>query len=145
MQRSKSCNPFYAYPTWWCAKEWIELANLIPMFHKSGIQNGYNIKYLIRMPVDYFDAQGGKSLDEKDRSKKWADFSDRLSGWMAGQKNVNKSMIVKYLRGADGKMLDNVDVHHSKMKCRTMPILRFGKCLISLLQTLWVFCQPWQG
>lgn len=107
-------NPFYAYPTWWCAKEWIELANLIPMFHKSGIQNGYNIKYLIRMPVDYFDAQGGKSLDEKDRSKKWADFSDRLSGWMAGQKNVNKSMIVKYLRGADGKMLDNVDVQPLK-------------------------------
>ncbi|WP_026995838.1 hypothetical protein [Flectobacillus major] len=107
-------NPFYAYPTWWCAKEWIELANLIPMFHKSGIQNGYNIKYLIRMPVDYFDAQGGKSLDEKDRSKKWSDFSDRLSGWMAGQKNVNKSMIVKYLRGADGKMLDNVDVQPLK-------------------------------
>lgn len=102
--------PFYSYPTWWCAQEWIELANLIPMFHKSGIQNGYNIKYLIRMPHDYFDAQGLGKLDDKEKAKKWASFSDKLSGWMAGQKNVNKSMIVRYLRGADGKMMDNVDI-----------------------------------
>lgn len=107
-------NPFYAYPTWWCAKEWIELANLIPIFHKSGIQNGYNIKYLIKMPHDYFDAQSGKALDERERSKKWSDFSDNLSKWMSGQKNVNKAMFVKYLRGADGKMMDNVEVQPLK-------------------------------
>jgi hypothetical protein len=102
--------PFYAFPSWWCAQEWIELANLIPTFHKSGITNGYNIKYLIRMPQDYFDKEGNRTADEKSVKKKWGDFSDNLSNWLAGKKNVNKTMLVKYLRGSDGKMLDNVDV-----------------------------------
>jgi hypothetical protein len=102
-------NPYYSYPSWWCSKEWIELANLIPLFHKSGIKNGYNIKYLIKMPKDYFDPSG-KTLDEKESKKRWADFGANLDKWMAGDENVNKTMLVKYLRGSDGKAQDNVDV-----------------------------------
>lgn len=102
--------PHYAFASWWCAQDAIELANLIMAFHKNGILNGYNIKYLIRMPQDYFDSQGGRSVEAKDTKKRWSDFSDNLSKWLAGTDNVNKSMLIKYLRGTDGKMLDNVDV-----------------------------------
>lgn len=102
--------PHYAFPSWWCAQDAIELANLIMAFHKNGILNGYNIKYLIRMPQDYFDREGGKNTDAKDVKDRWAGFGDNLSKWLAGQENVNKTMLVKYLRGSDGKMLDNVDV-----------------------------------
>lgn len=103
-------NPFYAYPSWWCAKEWIELANLIPIFHKNGIKNGYNIKYLIKMPRDYFDKEGNRTLDDKESKKRWSDFGANLDKWMSGEENVNKTMLVKYLRGSDGKAQDNVDV-----------------------------------
>lgn len=103
-------NPFYAFPSWWCAQEWIELANLIPLFHKSGLMNGYNIKYLIRMPNDYFDKEGERTVDDKIKKEKWSKFSDNLSSWLSGTKNVNKTMLVKYLRGSDGKAMDNVDV-----------------------------------
>ena len=103
-------NPYYSYPAWWCARSWIELANLIPIFHYNGIKNGYNIKYLIRMPMDYFDVEGKKQLDEKAVKGKWKDFSEKLNSWMAGEKQVNKTMLIKYLRGGDGKMMDNVDV-----------------------------------
>lgn len=103
-------NPFYSYPSWWCAQEWIELSNLIPIFHKNGIKNGYNIKYLIKMPKDYFDKEGNKVLDEKSIARKWADFSNNLSNWLAGEKQVNKALLVKYLRSSDGKSQDNVDV-----------------------------------
>ena len=106
--------PFYSFPSWWCSEEAIELANLIIAFHKNGILNGYNIKYLIRMPSDHFDKDGSRSVDGKDSKARWSKFSDNLSGWLAGQKNVNKTMIIKYLRGSDGKMMDNVDVQPLK-------------------------------
>lgn len=106
----KPGQPFYAFPSWWCAKESIELANLIKAFHKSGIMNGYNIKYLIRMPQDYFDRDGNRNVDAKEVKERWSKFSDNLSSWLAGQENVNKTMLIRYLRGADGKALDSVDV-----------------------------------
>lgn len=106
--------PFYSFPTWWCSEEAIELANLIIAFHKNGILNGYNIKYLIRMPADHFDKEGSRNVDGKESKARWSKFSDGLSGWLAGQKNVNKTMIIKYLRGSDGKMMDNVDVQPLK-------------------------------
>ncbi|WP_375445758.1 hypothetical protein [uncultured Fibrella sp.] len=105
-----SGNPHYAFPSWWGAAEWIELANLIPVFHKSGITNGYNIKYLIKIPKDYFDTEGGKPVPVDKVRQKWSEFSDNLSNWLAGTKNVNKSLILKYLRGEDGKPLDSIEV-----------------------------------
>lgn len=102
--------PFYAFPSWWCAEEAIELANLITAFHKNGILNGYNIKYLIRMPQDYFDKDGKRNLDAKEVQARWSKYSDNLSNWLAGQKNVNKTMLIRYMRGNDGKAMDNIDV-----------------------------------
>ncbi|MGM9508613.1 hypothetical protein ACS5NO_12830 [Larkinella sp. GY13] len=105
-----SGNPHYAFPSWWGASEWIELANLIPVFHRSGITNGYNIKYLVKMPKDYFDTEGGKPLPVEKIHARWREFSENLSQWMAGTKNVNKTLILKYLRGDDNKPLDSIDV-----------------------------------
>ncbi len=105
-----SGNPYYAFPSWWGAAEWIELANLIPIFHKSGLQNGYNIKYLIKIPRDYFDTEGGRIVPPEKVRQKWSEFSDNLSSWLAGTKNVNKSLILKYVRGEDNKPLDSIEV-----------------------------------
>lgn len=105
-----SGNPFYAFPSWWCSRDWIEVANLIPLFHKSGLQNGYNIKYLIKMPMDYFDKEGGKDLTPKEVKAKWATFGENMRKWLSGVDNVNKGMLVRYLRGEDGKALDSIDV-----------------------------------
>jgi hypothetical protein len=105
-----SGNPYYAFPSWWCSRDWIEVANLIPLFHKSGLKNGYNIKYLIRMPKDYFDQEGGKNLEPGEVKRRWEKFGENLKGWLSGVDNVNKSMLVKYLRGNDGKALESIDV-----------------------------------
>lgn len=105
-----SGNPFYAFPSWWCSRDWIEVANLIPLFHKSGLKNGYNIKYLIKMPKDYFDQEGGRDLEPEAIKKKWADFGNNLKQWLSGVDNVNKSLLVRYLRGDDGKSLESIDV-----------------------------------
>ena len=106
----QSGNPHYAFPSWWGASEWIELANLIPVFHRSGITNGYNIKYLVKMPKDYFDYEAGKPLDAPKVAAKWRNFGDNLSSWMAGTKNVNKTLLLKYMRDEQGKPNDAIDV-----------------------------------
>ncbi|MPR36563.1 hypothetical protein [Salmonirosea aquatica] len=106
--------PNYAFPSWWCAEEAIELANLITAFHKNGILNGYNIKYLIKMPQDYFDKEGSRNLDSKEIKARWSKWGDNLSSWLSGSENVNKSMLVKYMRGADQKALDSVMVEPLK-------------------------------
>ena len=103
-------NPYYSYPSWWCASPWIELANLIPIFHQNGIQNGYNIKYVIKMPKDYFDKQGNRMLDQKIIDGKWSAWGENLQKWFTGAKNVNKTLVLRYLRGVDGKSLDNIEV-----------------------------------
>lgn len=105
-----SGNPWYDFPSWWLSKDWIELANLIPLFHKSGIKNGYNLKYLIKMPRDYFDKEGTKELDAKVIAGKWAAFGENLKQWLSGVDNVNKSLLTRYLRTEDGKALDSIDV-----------------------------------
>jgi len=105
-----SGQPFYDFASWWLSKDWIELANLIPLFHISGIKNGYNLKYLIKMPRDYFDKDGDKELDSKVVAAKWTAFGENLKKWLSGVDNVNKSLLVKYLRAEDGKALDSVDV-----------------------------------
>ena len=105
-----SGNPFYAFPSWWCSRDWIEVANLIPLFHKSGLKNGYNIKYLIKMPKDYFDKEGGRDLEPSAIQAKWAKFGESLKTWLSGVDNVNKSLLVRYLRSDDNKALESIDV-----------------------------------
>ena len=103
-------NPFYAYPSWWTAADWIELANMIPLFHKAGIQNGYNIKYLIKMPQDYFDREGQRALEAKEVKDRWGKFSESMKKLLSGTDNVDKALVVKYMRDAMGKAMDSIDV-----------------------------------
>jgi hypothetical protein len=104
-------NPYYSFPSWWGAKEWIELANLIPIFHKNGIKNGYNIKYIIKMPADYFDGVGaGKENAKQLITQKWAEWEDNMRRMLSGEENVNKALVIKYMRGDGGSALDSIDV-----------------------------------
>lgn len=57
--------PFYAFASWWGTKSWTEVANKIPAYHLEGLTTGYNIKYLIKFPDDYFDKEGLETEEEK--------------------------------------------------------------------------------
>lgn len=46
---------YYYSPSWWGGENWIDLANVIPKFHKANIRNGYVIRLHIEYPKDYFD------------------------------------------------------------------------------------------
>lgn len=111
----RSGNPYYSYPAWWATQTWIELANLIPLFHKSGIENGYNLKYLIKMPKNYFDKDaGGKELTSKEIQNKWKEFSESMKKFLSGVDNVDKTILSKYTFGEDGKAMSGIEIEPIK-------------------------------
>lgn len=83
-------NPYYDVPDWYGSRKWTEVSNLIALFHFAGLTNGYNIKYIVRIPENYFDKYG----DEKEaKEKEWRQAMDRF---LAGVKNNGKPILEKY-------------------------------------------------
>lgn len=98
--------PFYAFPAWWGGEKWLEVSNLIPEFHISGLKNGYNIKYVIKIPVDYFIQQG--ITDEAEQRAAYVQLRNEMDNWLSGVKNVNKAIITRYFLGPDGKAVSGL-------------------------------------
>ena len=92
----------YFHPTYWGGSEWIELANVIPKFHKSNMKNGYVLRYHIEIPADYFlnttKYQKVKSNSIKakkciDRAKaKKQKFINDLNQILAGHDNAGRTI-----------------------------------------------------
>lgn len=90
----------------WSAKDWIEFANKIPRFKLSMIGRGMLVKYLVKIPRDYFekmypdgavDAEG-KPIENiaKYRAEKEIQFNEALSKHLTGEENANKLILTKY-------------------------------------------------
>ena len=96
---------YYPIPSWWGGWEWIELANQIPQFHKNNIANGYNIRWHIQIPVDYFldyeKYQSAATKSEKaeilkDQQEREQAFMDDVNEFLAGLANVGRTLFTKY-------------------------------------------------
>lgn len=96
---------YYPIPAWWGGWEWIELANHIPQFHKSNIQNGYNLRWHIQIPTDYFldyekyqsaSTESDKAEVLKDQQAKEQAFMDDVNEFLAGIANVGRTLFTKY-------------------------------------------------
>lgn len=92
--------PYYYYPTWQGAWNWIRLANCIPEFHLANMKNGFNIRFIIYVPEDYFL----RSLSEQDRKdtknlvknikKAKQKFKDKINTFLAGLENAGRALII---------------------------------------------------
>lgn len=92
--------PYYWKPRWSGSENWIRVANSIPVFHNGNLENGFNIRYVIRVPEDYFM----RSLSERQRkdeanlpthlaaAKKL--FKERLNTFLQGAENAGRGLIV---------------------------------------------------
>lgn len=96
---------YYPIPCWWGGWEWIELANLIPSFHKSNLQNGYNIRWHIEIPADYFldyeayEAavdEAGKTVVLENAKEKEQAFMDDINRFLADVTNAGRTVFTKY-------------------------------------------------
>lgn len=93
--------PYYDWAPWWGSEDWTGVSNLIPKFHKSGLLNGYNIKYHIEIPKSYFDKYG----DIENQKKAENDLKQNMDDFLSGTENVNKAFISKFATDEMGKVL----------------------------------------
>lgn len=83
-------NPYYSLPTWYGSLMWIELANTIPAWHLSGINNGYALRYIIEVSESYFDRLQDQTKITEAKAKLQLDLENCLSG----SENTSKSIYV---------------------------------------------------
>lgn len=99
----------YAVPSWWGAIETIQVLNKIPQFHKSGLDNGYNTKYHVKIPSVWLDKFGEEGTQE--RKNAFANLQEKMDQHLSGTQNVDKAIITEFLIDpASGKPLPGVEI-----------------------------------
>lgn len=88
---------YYDMPAYWGTRIWTGVSNEIPKFHASGLKNGYNLKYHIKIPRDYFLQFGDRKAQEAAEDEIMNSMNEMLSG----VENVDKAFVSKF--GVDGQ------------------------------------------
>ena len=109
---------YYFIPTWWGGKTWVSLANIIPVYHINNLGHGYNIRYHVEIPKDYFadtstSAQTPESRQQAKRAKDQArkDFIDNLNKFLQGVSNVGRTVVTEYeINRAAGKEFPGIKI-----------------------------------
>jgi len=122
---------YYYSPFWWGAKAWIELANSIPDFHQSNLKHGYNIRYHIEIPKDYFSgfSPAANTPQDMEESKKRETEAKRillqkLNDFLAGTGNSGRAMVTEYeLNRAMGKEFPGIKITPLKVDLQDKALL----------------------
>jgi len=92
--------PYYYDPHYAGSSIWIKVANAIPQFHLKNLENGFNIRYIIKVPEDYF-IRSMSQEDRKDTKKVRAHvqaakqkFKSKLNEFLAGVDNAGRGLII---------------------------------------------------
>jgi hypothetical protein len=97
---------YYDIPPMWGGRHWAVVSNKIPKFHSSGLDNGYNLKYHIKIPMGYFDQFG----DADARKKAELDLMANMNEMLAGVDNTDKVFVSKYALDANNKQLPGWEI-----------------------------------
>jgi hypothetical protein len=98
---------YYDIPPYWGTRRWTSVSNKIPIFHDSGLDNGYNVKYHIKIPMGYFD-QFGDSPEK--RKKAELDLMANMNEMLAGVENTDKVFVSKFAVDSTGKPLPGWEI-----------------------------------
>ena len=95
--------PYYPKCKWHGSLDWIKLANRIPIWHLSGIDHGYQIKYHIKIPMSYFDKF---PVEKREDIKK--QLRTDMNNWLSGAENVGKAFVSYKI--ANGTVTDEWEI-----------------------------------
>jgi hypothetical protein len=96
--------PYYSPPTWWGTRDYISLANRIPVWHDNALENGYNLKYHIIIPESYFD-----QFAPEERQEKRNEIRTQMDKFLSGTDNPMKSFI-SFSQRFDDKTADKWEI-----------------------------------
>jgi hypothetical protein len=100
---------FHPIAEWWGTESWTRVANSIPLFHEAGLKNGYNIKYHISFPDDYFDSYEGTE-DEINKDDMMNQTIDKMAKSLEGVSNANKAIVTVHKFLSDSKVESGVKI-----------------------------------
>ena len=102
-----SDNEYYPLPNWWTAKlsGWIDIANKVPKFIASALENQITIKWHIQIPYAYWEKRYPKSSfkTEDERRQAIEDEMDSIEENLTGDKGANKAIFSMFEVGINGK------------------------------------------
>lgn len=97
---------YYYTPAYWGGRQWISTSNQIPSFHHHNLENGYNIRFHIEVPFDYFvDKRAWQAAQSDEAAQKECldraltaeqKFVSELNEFLAGAAKSGKTVITKY-------------------------------------------------
>lgn len=97
--------PYHSIGEWWGTEDWTRVTNKIPIFHDSGLENGYNIKYHISVPDDYFKKdEYPEGMDEEKLRK---EVLDNIGDTLAGIENVDKTLFTFHRVLSEGRYAES--------------------------------------
>ncbi|MDO7851555.1 hypothetical protein [Hymenobacter convexus] len=97
---------YYDMPPYWGTRKWTEVSNKIPRFHSAGLDNGYNLKYHIKIPQGYFDQFG----DAEKQKAAERELMGSMNEMLAGVENADKAFVSKFAVDAMGKALPGWEI-----------------------------------
>ncbi|SFD47009.1 hypothetical protein [Spirosoma endophyticum] len=98
---------FYSFADWWSTETWTRVANKIPIFHDSGLDNGYNIKYHISVADDYFD-RDDQTQEEKEALQ--SEVLRKMGETLAGIENTDKALVTFHKVDINGKEIAGIKI-----------------------------------
>ena len=87
----KSSQPgqaIYDIPEWWGGENWTQVSNDIPRFHKAGLKNGYNVRYIVEVDASAFTPD-----DKMDAEAKQKEFQDKFEETLQGTDNAGTTIL----------------------------------------------------
>jgi hypothetical protein len=96
---------FHTFAEWWGTEDWTVVTNKIPKFHNSGLDNGYNIKYHISVPDNYFRKEVYAEGENEETLK--VKVLDNIGDTLAGIDNVDKALFTFHKVFSDGKFAES--------------------------------------
>lgn len=126
---------YYFDPAWWGGREWIELSNAIPEFHIANLKNGFNIRFHVKVPKDYFKQYSSESQvsnikpDDGKNKQAIADarqqLMDRINNWLAGQLNAGRAFFSSYrMSMKDGKEFGGIIIEPIKYDMKDEALIK---------------------
>lgn len=122
--------PYYYIPSWEGSWTWIKVANTIPEFHLSNLDNGFNIRYKITVPDGYWK----KMLSDEQRScakaasfekQKRDEFIKKLNKFFQGAKNSGKALVTtKYIFEHIQKTFQGVEIEPLEVDLKDEAMLK---------------------
>jgi hypothetical protein len=99
LREEQSGQPYYGIPNWIGSEDATDVANTIWKFHKSGLKNGYALRYHIKIPESYFN----KYTDATAKEKAMAALRESMNNWLSGADNVGKAFVsfIQQLNGVN--------------------------------------------